>query len=296
MTNSNQPIVILGPTASGKTKLAVELASRLNGAIISADSRQVYKGLDIGTGKDLSEYSDVPYYLIDILEAGERYHISRFLADAKLALEDIHNKKLTPIICGGTGHYLQGLLQGYDFSDVPKDESQRQLLEKLDTETLSQMLEQIPKPKQFQPDFSTRKRIIRALEICRWLQENSDYVAREPLCPDALVYGINPDLEQRRVNISRRLHVRIQEGLIDEVQTLLDGGITPDQLIYYGLEYKYTTLFLTGQLSREAYIRKLETEIHRYAKRQMTYFRKMEKDGIKIHWLPETISNIEIKF
>lgn len=287
MTSPYQPIVILGPTASGKTKLAVELARQINGAIISADSRQVYKGLDIGTGKDLSEYGDTPYYLIDILEAGERYHVSRFLTDAQLALKDIKSKNLTPIICGGTGLYVQGLLQGYDFSDVPIDDSQRQQLEKLDTAILSQMLDQIPKPHHFKPDFSTRKRMIRALEVCGWLQENPNYSPSEPLCPDALVFGLNPKLEQRRANISRRLHLRIQEGLIDEVQSLLDQGLTAEQLIYYGLEYKYTTLFLTGQLSEEAFITKLETEIHRYAKRQMTYFRKMEKDGIKIHWLPE---------
>lgn len=294
--NLNKEIIILGPTASGKTKLAVELAHQINGAIISADSRQVYRGLDLGTGKDLAEYGKIPYYLIDIVNAGEKYNISRFLRDAEYALNEIRQKGRTPIICGGTGHYLQGLIQGYGYSEVPKTEEKRIKLELLETGKLREILQQIPKPKDYKPDFSTRKRIIRAIEICEWLLENPNYTAQPPLCPHAQVYGVAPALEERRQNISRRLKSRIEQGMIDEVHALLENGLEVDQLIYYGLEYKYIALYLTGQLSYQTFYARLETEIHRYAKRQMTYFRKMEKDGVKIHWLSNSSQSIPLDF
>lgn len=284
--NHPAPIVILGPTASGKTRLAVQLARRIGGAIISADSRQVYRGLDIGTGKDLDEYGEIPYYLIDIVEAGEQYHVANFLTDAAEALREIRQLGLIPIICGGTGMYIQGLVQGYPYSDVPRNEPLRASLAKFTLEELRAKLMKLPIPKDFQPDTSTSKRVIRAIEIVEWLQEHPNFRARPAQCPDAKVYGLAPDRESRRQAISRRLLDRLEQGLLDEVQGLLERGLTPDQLIRYGLEYKYCTLYLLGQLgSYEAFVARLEAEIHRFAKRQMTYFRKMEKDGIQIQWL-----------
>lgn len=281
----HQPIVILGPTASGKTRLAVELARHLRGAIISADSRQVYRGLNIGTGKDLDEYGDIPYYLIDIVDAGERYHIADYLRDAAGAFEEIYRQGRVPIICGGTGLYLQALLQGFPYSDVPTDAAIRHALADKTLAELQAELAQKQLPPDFRPDISTKKRLIRAIEIAEWTSRNPTYQAPKPLCPHAMVYGIAPDRESRRKAISKRLKKRLAEGLLEEVQGLLDTGLTADQLTYYGLEYKYCTLYLTGQLDRAQFLARLETEIHRYAKRQMTYFRKMEKDGIAIHWL-----------
>ncbi len=279
------PIVILGPTASGKTRLAVALAGKINGAIISADSRQVYRGLDIGTGKDLEEYGDIPYYLIDLMEAGTRFHISRYLSQVQAALGEIRQQGRTPIICGGTGLYIQALMQGVDFSEVPVNEALRQTLLPLSIQELRQILDNTPKPAGFHPDTSTAKRLVRAIEICHWIAENPDYTPRQALCPDAKVFGIAPRRETRRQHITARLQQRLQEGLVDEVKSLLNNGLTAEQLIYYGLEYKYTTLYLEGILDYSGFVNKLETEIHRFAKRQMTYFRKMEKDGIHIHWL-----------
>ena len=286
-------IVILGPTASGKTRLAVALAKEINGAIISADSRQVYRGLDIGTGKDLSEYGEIPYSLIDLVEAGDRFNISQYLSHVQAALSKIRESGLTPIICGGSGLYLQALIQGVDFSEVPVNEELRQKLYALSLTQLRQMLDGLEKPNGFQPDTSTAKRLIRAIEICHWISENPHYTPSPPLCPNAKVFGLAPALETRRQHISTRLHQRLQAGLVEEVDALLKKGLRAEQLIYYGLEYKYTTLYLQGNIDYTEFVDKLETEIHRFAKRQMTYFRKMEKDGIAVHWLnPDYTSGI----
>lgn len=284
-------IIILGPTASGKTRMAIKLAAKINGAIVSADSRQVYRRLDIGTGKDLSEYGEIPYYLIDVVAAGERFNISQYLAHVKNALAEIRQQGKTPIICGGSGLYIQALIQGVEYSEVPVDTDLRAELASYSIEALREKLAGLEKPSRFHPDISTAKRLIRAIEICIWMAENSHYQPQPPLCPYAKVFGLNPSLETRRARISRRLQHRLEEGLVDEVRALLEEGLTPDQLIYYGLEYKYTTLYLQGGLDYSEYIEKLETEIHRYAKRQMTYFRKMEKDGITIQWLSENAYN-----
>lgn len=284
-------IVILGPTASGKTRMAIKLATKINGAIISADSRQVYRRLDIGTGKDLSEYGEIPYYLIDVVAAGERFNISQYLAQVKSTLAEIRQQGKTPIICGGSGLYIQALIQGVEYSEVPVDTDLRAELASYSIEALREKLALLEKPSGFRPDISTVKRLIRAIEICLWTAEYPHYQPQPPLCPHAKVFGLNPSQETRRAHISRRLQQRLEEGLVEEVHALLEEGLTPDQLIYYGLEYKYTTLYLQGELAYSAYIKKLETEIHRYAKRQMTYFRKMEKDGIAIHWLSENAYN-----
>lgn len=280
-----RPIVILGPTASGKTKLAVALAERLHGGIISADSRQVYQRLDIGTGKDLDEYGAVPYALIDVVDAGEKFDVAQYLKRTREALMELKSNGLRPIICGGTGMYIQALIQGVDSTVVPENPKLREQLKEWTREKLLEKLEESPKPENFRPDRSTQKRLIRALEICEWAALHPDYQPDPPLLPDAKVFGLNPDREIRRQRISERLAQRLKAGLLDEVQGLLESGLTEEQLIYFGLEYKYSTLYLSGELDRQTFEAKLETEIHRFAKRQMTYFRKMEKDGIAIHWL-----------
>ncbi len=285
MSQHRQPlIVILGPTASGKTRLAVELAQRLDGAIISADSRQLFRGMDIGTGKDLAEYGAIPYYLIDTLDPGTPYNVSQYRQDALAALHEVRQSGKWPILCGGTGMYIQTLLQGMPYSDVPVDEDLRGSLEQLPTEMLTQQLSQLALPENFTPDTSTRKRIIRALEIATWYRENPQGIpSAQPV--DALVFGLKLPLEERRQRITTRLEHRLQHGLVAEVQRLLDQSLSPAQLIRYGLEYKYVTEYLLGQLDCPTLFARLNTEIHRFAKRQMTYFRKMEKDGIAIQWL-----------
>lgn len=279
-------MVILGPTASGKTRLAVEVAKRTNGAIISADSRQVYRGMDLGTGKDLDEYGDIPYFLIDIRDAGDTYHVSQYRSDFHEALGRIKQQGKQPILCGGTGLYIQSVLQRFDYSGVPVNAALRNELDTLETDVLHEMLQRLPAPPDFNVDTSTRKRLIRAVEICTWCQ-------RHPLPPlqhapvPALLFGINPSVEIRRQRITERLRTRLDQGLIDEVKQLLQNGIPPERLMYYGLEYKYVTRHLLGEMDDETFFARLNTEIHRFAKRQMTYFRKMEKDGLAIHWLAD---------
>lgn len=278
-------LVILGPTASGKTALAVEVARRINGAIISADSRQVYRGMDIGTGKDLDAYGDIPYYLIDIVDAGETYHVAQYQADARRALDHIAQQGKQPILCGGTGLYIQSVLQPFPYSTVPVDSDLRQTLAPLPLNELQQMLRTLPSPTGFQPDTSTRKRIIRAIEIATWCRHQPPATpAYTPL--DATLFGLNPPVDLRRQRITERLRHRLGQGMLNEIQMLLDRGIPPEKLLYYGLEYKYATQYLRGEMTYADFITRLNTEIHRFAKRQMTYFRKMEKDGLHIHWLP----------
>lgn len=277
-------LIILGPTASGKTKLAVALAQQLNGEIISADSRQVYRHMNIGTGKDLNEYEGVPYHLIDILEPGEKYNIDLFIKDFKDAYSDINQRGKRIIVCGGTGFYIQSLLQPQPYTQIPINPNLRAALEVKDKELLIAMLAQISLPSDFQVDISSKKRLIRAIEIGDYLQNSPDFAASWLPKYRYKIIGLNPPVEIRRERISKRLHQRLEEGMIEEVKELLSRGISHEELEYYGLEYKYTSYFLKGSLTYDEFYKKLETEIHRYAKRQMTYFRKMEKDGIEIEW------------
>ncbi len=277
-------IIILGPTASGKTKLAIELAEQIDAEIISVDSRQVYRGMNIGTGKDLSEYKDIPYHLIDIVDPGEKYNISRFLLDFNDAFDAITARGKKVIACGGTGFYLQALLEDKIFTQVPTNLILREKLETFDKEELLALLDNFSAKDIMLIDKSSRKRIIRAIEILSFLKENTEFILSPQRVYHAKVYGLNPSVELRRERISSRLKSRLDEGMLEEIKGLLDAGLSYDDLEYYGLEYKYASYYFKGLLSYDQFFKKLETEIHRYAKRQMTYFRKMEKDGIFINW------------
>lgn len=279
-------LVILGPTAAGKTDLAVRLAQALNGEIISVDSRQLYRGMDIGTGKDLASYQQVPYHLIDICEPGEKYNVSRFLKDFQGAYKHILANNKQPIACGGTGMYLHALLQEQPYINVPVNNVLRGTLALNSKEELVDRLLSFSVPKDFKIDHSSHKRLIRAIEILTYLQTDPQTVYKEPhIKYPHKIFGLDPALALRRQRITDRLQQRIQEGLLEEIQALLKNGISHAELQYYGLEYKYASLYLLGELDMQAFQAKLETEIHRYAKRQMTFYRKMEKDGIAIHWL-----------
>ncbi len=300
---NNQPlIVILGPTASGKTKLAINVASKLNGEIISADSRQVYRGMNIGTGKDYEDYrpffkqnQDWPagvegVHLIDIIEAGNSYNVAFFQRDFQKAYQDIIARNKTPILCGGTGMYIEAVLRNYEDTQVPiSQEFRDELSLKTDEE-----LEAVFREKYFQEhaDISTRKRLIRAIEIGRWKSENGDLKDEfifSPLHREGVeggaVFGIEIPVEIRRERITKRLHDRLQNGMIEEVKALLESGISAEKLIFYGLEYKFITEYLVGDLSYDEMVKRLEIAIHQFAKRQMTFFRSMERKGIKINWL-----------
>lgn len=288
--NQNLPlIVILGPTASGKTHLATHLAHKIQGEIISADSRQVYRNMNIGTGKDLGEYSidnqDIPYHLIDILNAGEQYHIHQFQQDFQRVFEDISSRNKPAIVCGGSGMYLEAVLKGYEFTSIPIDEKLREGLLQKSTEELLEIFNKNTSEYTKKADVSTRKRLIRAIEISQFLLQNPDYEIPKPDIPNSIIFGLNPEREFRRISITKRLHERLQNGMIEEVKALIDSGISPDKLIFYGLEYKFITQYLTGELDFETMVDRLNVAIHQFAKRQMTYFRKMERDGLKINWL-----------
>lgn len=282
-------IVILGPTASGKTHLAAQLAHRIGGEIISADSRQVYRGMNIGSGKDLGEYvvngEPVPYHLIDIVDAGEKYNVHQFQLDAQRVLSEIEERGNQPILCGGSGLYLNALLQGHGFTGIPTNPKLREMLEAYPQEVL--LKEFAKKTTAYSPlaDTSTKKRTIRAIEINNFLDANPDFPIPETELPDFRVYGLDPSTRLRRERIGQRLKERFDNGLIDEVKELLAQGIPAQTLIYYGLEYKLITQYLTGEMILLEMKQRLETEIHRFAKRQMTFFRKMEKEGVDIRWL-----------
>lgn len=276
--------IILGPTASGKTKLAVDLAKKIKGEVISVDSRQIYRGMNIGTGKDLVEYDTIPYHLIDILEPGEKYNLSLFQQDFEKAYTSIRNNNSEAIAVGGTGLYLHSLLVNQPYINIPKNDTTRDYLKDFSLPELIKQAHTYKIPPDFNIDFSTHKRTIRAIEILEYLSTTNQTLAKTKTYP-SLVFGINPLVEDRRNKISDRLKKRVEEGLIDEVITLIDNGTSHQDLQYYGLEYKYASLFLLGELDKQSFLTKLETEIHRYAKRQMTFFRKMEKDGVKINWL-----------
>ncbi len=286
-------IVILGPTASGKTHLAVQLAHQINGEIISADSRQVYRGMDIGTGKDLQEYivdnQTITHHLIDILEAGEQYHIHLFQQDFLRVHNEIIARGKTPILCGGSGMYLEAVLKGYEFTAIPIDENLRlNLLEKT-TEELIQIFQETPSEYNKKADISTRKRLIRAIEINQFIIKNPDFIVPLPKIPEFIIFGLNPETESRRISITKRLQHRLEHGMLEEVKALIEKGIPPEKLIFYGLEYKFITQYLMGEMNYEIMVERLNVAIHQFAKRQMTYFRKMERDGLKINWLSNNL-------
>lgn len=276
-------ICVLGPTASGKTKYAVHLAKEIDGEILSGDSRQVYRGMDIGTGKDLADYDGVPYHLIDIADAGSKYNIYQYQHDFEKAYQDILSRGKRPILCGGSGLYLEAATCGYYLPDVPADPELRASLAELPTEELIAKYESIRKPHNT-TDYDTRQRLIRALEIA--IFEESHPVTRTSFLPKKTKYiGINVSREVRNARIDARLKARLDEGMVDEVRRLLDSGIPAEDLIYYGLEYKFLTLYLTGQMTYDEMVEKLRIAIHQFAKRQMTWFRGMERRGIEIEWI-----------
>jgi len=276
-------ICILGPTASGKTKYAVQMARELDGEILSGDSRQVYRGMDIGTGKDLEDYGEVPYHLIDIVDAGTKYNIYEYQHDFEKAFQDILRRGKRPILCGGSGLYLEAATCGYYLPDVPADDALRAELDKLTMEELIAKFESMRTPHNV-TEYDSRKRLIRALEIAIW--EDTHPVTRTSFLPKNTKYiGINVSREVRNARIDARLEARLKEGMVDEVRRLLESGIPAEDLIYYGLEYKFLTLYLTGQLSYDEMVEKLRIAIHQFAKRQMTWFRGMERRGIEIEWV-----------
>lgn len=294
MSTETPLLVILGPTASGKTHLATRVAREIGGEVVSADSRQVYRQMDIGTGKDLEEYvvngTHIPYHLINVRDAGDKYNVNDFQHDFSDAYRKILAANRIPVVCGGTGFYLYALLKGHANDTVPANEALRTELETLSTEQLLAKFHGSESPYHALADTSTRKRLIRALEIAAFLNDHPETpvdFGTESVAYPALLFGLNPPVETRRERISQRLTNRLNQGLIEEVQNLLNQGIDPNSLIYYGLEYKYVTLYLTGVMTFVEMHTKLETEIHRFAKRQMTFFRKMEKDGLIINWIPD---------
>lgn len=284
----NSPLLtILGPTASGKTALAAHLAYEIDGEIISADSRQVYRGMDIGTGKDLSDYEikgrHIPYHLIDIRDAGEKYTLFHYQQDFHRVFRDIADRKKIPILCGGTGLYIESVLKGYRLLDVPENPALRASLSRKTLEELTEILASYKKLHN-STDTDTKKRAIRAIEIADYqAKQQAEELTFDPI--DSLIIGIDIDRELRRQNISSRLKKRLDEGLIDEVKQLLQSGVTVEDLLYYGLEYKFVTLYVIDSLSYDEMFAQLETAIHQFAKRQMTWFRGMERRGFTIHWI-----------
>lgn len=280
-------ITILGPTASGKTSLAATLAARLKIEIISGDSRQVYRRMDLGTGKDLSDYVvdgyKVPYHLIDIVEPGYKYNVFEYQRDFLVAYEDIKARGLLPILCGGTGMYLESILKGYRLLPVPENKELRERLASKSLEELTDILSRYKKLHN-STDVDTVKRAIRAIEIEEYYL-TQDVNARSFPEIHSLIIGVDIDRDLRRQKITNRLKKRLQEGMVDEVKALLEEGINPDDLIYYGLEYKYLTLYAVGKLSYDEMFSQLEIAIHQFAKRQMTWFRGMERRGFQIHWI-----------
>ena len=283
-------ITILGPTASGKTPLAAALADRLSTEIISGDSRQVYRRMDLGTGKDLADYTvqgrQVPYHLIDIVEPGYKYNVFEYQRDFLKAYEEIVAKGKLPILCGGTGMYIESVLKGYRLLPVPENPQLRASLEGKSLEELTRILEGYKKLHN-STDVDTAKRAIRAIEIEEYYkQQPPEY--REFPSLKSLIIGVDIDRELRREKITRRLKQRLDEGMVDEVRGLLNEGIPAENLIYYGLEYKFLTQYSIGELTYEEMFLQLETAIHQFAKRQMTWFRGMERRGFTIHWLDAT--------
>lgn len=286
---------IIGPTASGKTALAVRMAAELDGEIISADSRQVYRGMDIGTGKDLEEYRIgervIPYHLIDILEAGAKYNVFEYQNDFFNVFEDCRQRGVFPVLCGGSGLYVEAVLKGYRLLEVPVNEPLRESLKGF---SLPELAERLATYKRLHntTETDTPKRAIRAIEIEEYYRTHPREEKSMPSV-HALIVGVDVNREVRRERITQRLHDRLQQGMVEEVRRLLKEGVKPEDLIYYGLEYKYLTLYLTGRLAYEEMVEKLNIAIHQFAKRQMTWFRKMEREGFPIRWLDAALPEEE---
>ena len=289
-------VTILGPTASGKTTLATRLAHTIGGEIISADSRQVYRNMDIGTGKDLADYvvdgKKIPYHLIDIAEAGTKYNLYQYQHDFHVAYQDIVSRDERPILCGGTGLYLEAVLKGYALSPVPQNAELRARLEGKSlaelTQILSDLKEQTGSVMHNTTDVDSCQRAIRAIEIETYNIEHTTALRTMPGI-DSLIIGVNIERDERRRKITARLKQRLDEGMVEEVRALLDSGIAADDLIYYGLEYKFITEYIIGKLTYEEMFRQLEIAIHQFAKRQMTWFRGMERRGTTIHWVDASL-------
>ncbi len=291
-------ITILGPTASGKTGVAVKLAAEIDAEIISADSRQVYRRMDLGTGKDLEDYciqgKNIPYHLIDIAEPGTKYNVYEYQKDFLQAYNDIRSRGKKVIVCGGTGLYLESVLRSYRLSPVPQNPELRENLSGKSLEELTHMLSQY-KTLHNTTDVDSAQRAIRAIEIAEYYKHTPIDDRPFPTLT-SYVIGIDVDRETRRQRISARLKQRLDNGMVDEVKRLLAEGIPADDLIYYGLEYKFLTLYAIGKMSYKEMFRQLEIAIHQFAKRQMTWFRGMERRGINIHWMkPEEVSATAIE-
>ncbi len=291
MIHGNKPVydllVITGPTASGKTSLAARVAKLLNGEIISADSRQVYRHMDLGTGKDYNDYIadgvKIPYHLIDIVDPGYKYNVFEYQHDFQRVFYEMRQRKVFPVVCGGSGMYIDSIVSGYRMYEVPPDPELRTELKEKSLGELAEILSSYRELHNI-TDIDTRKRAIRAIEIERY---NLKAGKKQAIMPklNSIVIGITGDRAKRRERITARLRQRLNKGMIGEVRKLLDSGLKPEGLIYYGLEYKYITLYLTGKLTMDEMFRALDTAIHQFAKRQMTWFRGMERRGVKIHWI-----------
>ena len=287
-------ITIVGPTASGKTGRAVSLSRLFGAEIISGDSRQVYRGMDLGTGKDLDEYGDVPYHLIDICAAGEKYNLHRYLKDFRQAYADIQGRGKAAVLCGGTGMYVEAALSGIALPVVPENQELRARLADKSLPELTEILKRC-KTLHNTTDVDTVKRAIRAIEIEEYYAahpveaKEADRSKATPV--ESLIIGVDIPREERRRRISDRLRARLDAGMVNEVRRLIDGEVNPEDLIYYGLEYKFLTLHVIGKLTYEEMKSQLEIAIHQFAKRQMTWFRGMERRGFKINWLPYDLSD-----
>ena len=289
--NNYELITILGPTASGKTALAAALAARLDTEIISADSRQLYRGMDIGTGKDLADYvvdgKSIPYHLIDICDPGYKYNVFEYQHDFFRVFTSLRDRGLVPILCGGTGLYIEAVLKGYKLLDVPPNPALRERLREKSLPELEILLASY-KVLHNKTDVDSVQRAIRAIEIEEFYRTQAPDV-REYAPLNSLLVGVAIDRELRREKISKRLRARLDEGMVDEVRRILSNGVAPEDLIYYGLEYKFLTLYIIGKLTYEEMVSQLEIAIHQFAKRQMTWFRGMERRGCTIHWLDATL-------
>lgn len=293
--NNYELITIIGPTASGKTAFAAALAARLDTEIISGDSRQVYRSMDIGTGKDLADYvvdgKQIPYHLIDICNPGDKYNVFEYQRDFHKAFEEIRKKGKLPILCGGTGMYIESVLRGFKLLDVPQNPALRESLKGKSLAELEQILASY-KILHNKTDVDSAQRAIRAIEIEEFYKtEAPDKREYAPI--NSLIIGVDIDRDLRREKISKRLRARLDEGMVDEVRAILATGVKPEDLIYYGLEYKFLTLYIIGQLTYDEMVSQLEIAIHQFAKRQMTWFRGMERRGLHIHWLDATLPTDE---
>lgn len=296
MMSTAPTIIITGPTACGKTHKAVLLAADMGADIISADSRQVYRGMDIGTGKDLSEYGNVPVHMIDVVDAGYRYNLYEYMRDANAAWKELRKEGHPVVICGGTGLYVESLAKGIVLPEVPADPALRAELEQLSLAELTSMLASM-KRLHNTTDVDTVKRAVRAIEIEYYYQNNPEAEilskGNEQLQKDVRIIALDIDRDSRRKRISERLYTRLREGMVDEVKNLMEQGVDSETLIYYGLEYRFIANYLLGNTSYEQMVTGLETAIHQFAKRQMTWFRGMERRGFTLHWLPYDMKDKE---